>query len=94
MSPTLVVVGHGMVGHRLVDAAVDRGLAVTRRVVVHAEEDIAAYDRVGLSSWFDGADLALPAQGHPAVDLRLADPVVAVDTVGRTVTARSGRVTA
>lgn len=94
MSPTLVVVGHGMVGHRLVDAAVDRGLTDTWQVIVHAEEDVAAYDRVGLSTWFDGADLALPAQVHPSVDLRLGDPVVAVDTVGRTVTARSGRVTA
>ena len=94
MTRTLVVVGHGMVGHRLVEAAVDRGLTDTWRVVVHAEEQVAAYDRVGLSTWFDGADLALARHDHPEVELRLGDPVVAVDTAARTVTAASGCVTA
>lgn len=94
MSKTLVVVGHGMVGHRVVAAAVDRGLVEDWDVVVHAAELIPAYDRVGLSTWFDGTDLALAAQEHPRVDLRLGDPVVAVDTVARTVTSASGRVTA
>ncbi|MBK5306943.1 MAG: nitrite reductase large subunit [Frankiaceae bacterium] len=96
---TLVVVGHGMVGHRLVELAVERGLTAEWDVIVHAEEDVPAYDRVGLSSWFSGrsADaLCLVADGFfvdPALDLRLGDPVVSVDTGSRTVTSASGLVT-
>ncbi len=94
---TLVVVGHGMVGHRLVESAVARGLTDDWDVVVHAEEDVAAYDRVALSSWFDGReDLCLVAEDffeHPALELRLSDPVVAVDVGARTVTSRCGLVT-
>ncbi|MGB8652449.1 MAG: nitrite reductase large subunit NirB [Mycobacteriales bacterium] len=90
---TLVVVGHGMVGHRLVEVALERGLTDEWDVVVHAEENVPAYDRVALSTWFDGAALALPPQAHAAVDLRLGDPVVAVDTAQRLVTSASGLVT-
>lgn len=96
----LVVAGHGMVGHRLVEQAVARGLTDDWDVVVHAEEDLPAYDRVGLSSLFTGRsaqDLSLVADGffdHRALDLRLGDPVVAVDAGARTVTAASGRSTA
>jgi len=97
---TLVIAGHGMVGHRLVEIAVERGLTAEWDVVVHAEEDVPAYDRVGLSSWFGGrtsAELSLVVDGFfdgPALDLRLADPVVAVDPAAQTVTSASGRVTA
>lgn len=100
MNKTLVVVGHGMVGHRLVEAAVERGLTDTWDVVVHAEEDVPAYDRVGLSSWFSGrtaAELSLVPEGFFAargLDLRLADPVVGIDPGARTVTSASGRTTA
>jgi nitrite reductase (NADH) large subunit len=90
---TLVIVGHGMVGHRLVEIAVERGLTTDWDVVVHAEEDVHAYDRVGLSTWFEGAELGLTPVIDPAVDLRLADPVVGVDTGARTVTGASGTVT-
>ncbi len=95
---TVVVVGHGMVGHRLVESAVARGLTEAWDVVVHAEEGVAAYDRVALSSWFAGRDdLCLVGEGffdHPALDLRLSDPVTAVDLEARTVTSRCGVVTA
>jgi nitrite reductase (NADH) large subunit len=100
MRKTLVVVGHGMVGHRLVEIAVDRGLTDGWDIVVHAEEDRPAYDRVGLSSFFGGRsaeDLSLVTPGffaHPALELHLSDPVVTVDTAARTVTSASGRVTA
>jgi nitrite reductase (NADH) large subunit len=93
MRKTLVVIGHGMVGHRLVQVAMDRGLTGEWDVIVHAEEAVPAYDRVGLSTWFDGVDLALAEQAHEAVDLRLGDPVVAIDPDARTVTAASGLVT-
>ena len=47
--PRLVVVGHGMVGHRLVQAAVERGLTATHDVVVVGQEPRPAYDRVALT---------------------------------------------
>ncbi|MDQ4085485.1 MAG: nitrite reductase large subunit NirB [Actinomycetota bacterium] len=82
---TLVVVGHGMVGHHLVEQAVERGLTRTWDIVVLAEEQRPAYDRVGLSSWFDGRDAdalsLLPDAGYPDphVRLRLGSPVVGLD---------------
>ncbi|MFN2540010.1 MAG: nitrite reductase large subunit NirB [Mycobacteriales bacterium] len=90
---TLVVVGHGMVGHRVVETAVERGLTAEWDVVVHAEEDVHAYDRVALSTWFEGAELGLSPVDDPRVELRLADPVVSLDTEARTVTSASGLVT-
>jgi len=90
---TLVVVGHGMVGHKVVEVAVARGLTAEWDVVVHAEEGVHAYDRVALSTWFEGADLGLSPVEHAAVELRLADTVVSVDTGARTVTSTSGSVT-
>ena len=93
MRKTLVVVGHGMVGHRLVEMAVERGLTADWDVVVHAEEDLHAYDRVALTTWFDGAALGLTPVTDRAVDLRLGDPVTALDLEARTVTSASGLVT-
>jgi nitrite reductase (NADH) large subunit len=90
---TLVVIGHGMVGHRVVETAVARGLTAEWDVVVHAEEPVHAYDRVALSTWFDGADLGLNPVDDAAVDLRLGDPVMAIDTTARTVSSASGLVT-
>ena len=44
----VVVVGHGMVGHRFVEAPRSRDADGAWRVTVLAEESDAAYDRVGL----------------------------------------------
>jgi len=99
MRKTLVVAGRGMVGHRLVEVAVERGLGAEWDIVVHAEEDVHAYDRVGLSSWFSGRtadELCLVAEGFyeaPGLELRLADPIIAVDAEARTVTSAKGRTT-
>jgi nitrite reductase (NADH) large subunit len=95
--PTLLVIGGGMVGHRVVAAAVERGLHETHRVVLVAEERQRPYDRVHLSSLFDGAtadDLSLCDAGwHEAnaVELVLGDPIAALDTGARTATTASGR---
>jgi nitrite reductase (NADH) large subunit len=98
MARSLVVVGNGMVGHRLVQAVRDRDRDGAWRVTVLAEEPRPAYDRVALTSYvdtwdpdrleLDGADFA----GDPVVTLRLGDPVVAVDRPARTVTTKSGLV--
>ncbi|WP_199441440.1 nitrite reductase large subunit NirB [Umezawaea beigongshangensis] len=96
MTRTLVVVGHGMVGHRLVEALRDRDSAGTWRVVVLGEESRPAYDRVALSSYvedWDAASLALPGSEYDdddLVELRLGDPVVGVDREHRVVTTASG----
>ena len=52
--PTLVVVGHGMVGQRFLEELADRGVTERSRVVVLCEEPRAAYDRVQLTSYFAG----------------------------------------
>ncbi|EON22690.1 assimilatory nitrite reductase (NAD(P)H) large [Nocardioides sp. CF8] len=92
LRPTLVVVGHGMVGHRFVQAAIERGLTETHDIVVLGEEPRPAYDRVALTSFFaaESADeLSLLPEGEyadPRVRLVLDAAVTAIDRVGRTVT--------
>ncbi|MEU8704851.1 nitrite reductase large subunit NirB [Streptomyces sp. NPDC048565] len=99
--PTIVVVGHGMVGQRFLEALADRGLtaaAGTARVVVLCEEPRPAYDRVQLTSYFSGRtpeDLSLVEPDFMArhgIELRVGDPAESIDREGRTVTARSGEV--
>lgn len=68
--PTIVIVGHGMVGNKVLDALVRKGATRTWDVVVVGEESRAAYDRVHLSTLFDGAS---------PTDLALGDPAVATD---------------
>ncbi|TDT18181.1 nitrite reductase (NADH) large subunit [Ilumatobacter fluminis] len=50
----LLVVGNGMVGQRLVDELVAADVDQDWTITVVGEESRPAYDRVALSSWFDG----------------------------------------
>ena len=89
----LVVVGHGMVGHRFVQAAIERGLTETHDVVVVGEEPRPAYDRVALTSFFEvgAAALSLLPEGEyddPRVSLRLGTCVEGFDPGTRTVLVR------
>ncbi len=90
----VVVAGHGMVGHRFVDALTARAADRRFLVTVLAEEARPAYDRVALSSFFDGADeaaLRLPAlPGAPGVDLRLGVSAESVDPVRKVVVTGDG----
>ncbi|GAB2887872.1 nitrite reductase large subunit NirB [Nocardioides pacificus] len=95
---TLVVIGHGMVGHRFVQAAIERGLTETYDVVVVGEEPRPAYDRVALTSFF-GAESAdeltlLPGGEYddPRVRLLLDTQVLALDPEARTVSLSDGQV--
>src|SRR6476659_640758 len=78
---TLVVVGNGMVGHRFVESAAERGLLAAFHIVVISEETRLAYDRVNLSKWFDGkgeSELALTSDEQYAqlgVEVSKGDPV-------------------
>ncbi|WP_179474953.1 nitrite reductase large subunit NirB [Mycolicibacterium vinylchloridicum] len=93
---TVVVVGHGMVGHRFVEALRDRDRDGAWRVVVLCEEPTPAYDRVGLSSYIDGWDrstLALSGNdyaGDDLVDLRVGEPATAIDRDARQVITSAG----
>ena len=95
-TPTIVVVGHGMVGQRFLEALAERGVTSRARVVVLCEEPRPAYDRVRLTSYFSGStpdDLAL---GEPdfldrhGIELHLDDPAETIDRAARTVTSRAG----
>ncbi|NEB77137.1 nitrite reductase large subunit [Streptomyces sp. SID14478] len=95
--PTLVLVGHGMVGQRFLEAAAEHGLTATHRVVVLCEEPRPAYDRVHLTSYFSGTTPEELSLTDPefldkhGIELHVGEPAVAVDRATRTVHARSGR---
>ncbi|WP_280422006.1 nitrite reductase large subunit NirB [Nocardia carnea] len=95
---TVVVAGHGMVGHRFVEALRSRDSAGQWQVVVLGEEQLPAYDRVGLSSYvgnWDPAALALPGNeytGDELVDLRLGQRAEAIDKDAQKVTTTAGEV--
>ncbi|WP_373684882.1 nitrite reductase large subunit NirB [Streptomyces lunaelactis] len=95
-TPTIVVVGHGMVGQRFLEALAERGLTGRARIVVLCEEPRAAYDRVRLTSYFSGRtpdELSLVEgdfiQRH-GIELHLDDPAETIDRATRTVTSRTG----
>ncbi|MBC9822063.1 nitrite reductase large subunit [Terrabacter sp. MAHUQ-38] len=97
---TVVVVGHGMVGHRFVEALRSRDAESTWKVVVLSEEAEAAYDRVGLSAYvgaWDRSALALAGNtyaGDQLVDLRLGTRADHIDRDSRKVTTSDGDVIA
>lgn len=95
---TLVVVGHGMVAHHLIETMRDRRLLRRWRVVVFGEEPRRAYDRVALSSLFadlEPADLTLDrdvaATEASGVEIVSGDAAVSIDRDARTVATASGR---
>ncbi|MFE0087093.1 nitrite reductase large subunit NirB [Streptomyces sp. NPDC058991] len=96
-TPTIVLVGHGMVGQHFLEALAERGVTGRARVVVLCEEPRPAYDRVQLTSYFSGRtpdDLSLVEDGFMArhgIELHLDDPAEHIDRAARTVTSRGGR---
>jgi nitrite reductase (NADH) large subunit len=98
MADHLVVAGNGMVGQRLVEALRDRDAQRRWRVTVLSEEPHRAYDRMNLSSYFDGVtpeDLDLvPAgcYGAHGYELHLGEAAAAIDRAARTVTTSRGRI--
>lgn len=95
-TPTIVLVGHGMVGQRFLEALAERDLTATHRVVVLCEEPRPAYDRVQLTSYFSGTtpeELSMTdmefIKDH-GIELHVGDPAETVDRAAKRVTARSG----
>ncbi|QSB16121.1 nitrite reductase large subunit [Natronosporangium hydrolyticum] len=95
---SLVVVGNGMVGQRFLEAFRATPDATDWRVTVLCEEPQAAYDRVALSSYFEGRsaeELSLVPAGffdEPGCTLHLAESATEIDRAARTVTTSNGRV--
>ncbi|ORC02637.1 nitrite reductase large subunit NirB [Mycobacterium persicum] len=93
----VIVVGHGMVGHRLVEALRARDTSGSWRITVLAEEAEAAYDRVGLTSYtetWDRGQLALPGNdyaGDDRVRLLLNTRVTEIDRATKSVVTADGQ---
>ncbi|MEY4564050.1 MAG: hypothetical protein RLZZ618_3327 [Pseudomonadota bacterium] len=93
----IVVIGHGMVGHKFLESLAETGLTNVE-VTVLCEEPRAAYDRVHLSSFFSGTsadELSLVEPGffeRTGFTLRLAALAASIDRRARTVTTVEGEV--
>ncbi|WP_245769500.1 nitrite reductase large subunit NirB [Streptomyces indicus] len=87
-----------MVGQRFLEALVERGVTDSHHVVVLCEEPRPAYDRVHLTSYFEGKgadELSLTPGGFMdthGIELRLGERAERIDREARTVTGGSGRV--
>ncbi|UYQ93378.1 nitrite reductase large subunit NirB [Chitinophaga horti] len=93
----IVIVGNGMVGYKCCEKLVARAIPGIS-IVVFGEEPRPAYDRVHLSSYFDGkteADLQMAAPDWYTTNnirLHLGDPVQHIDTQAKTVLTHTGLV--
>jgi nitrite reductase (NADH) large subunit len=91
----IVVVGHGMVGHKFLESLAEAGLK-DAEVTVLCEEPRPAYDRVHLSEYFSGKsaeDLSVVESGffeRTGFKLRLAAKAVAIERRTNTVTTADG----
>ncbi|MFI5729542.1 nitrite reductase large subunit NirB [Kribbella sp. NPDC051587] len=94
----VVVVGGGMVAHRLVEALRARDTDIQWRITVLAEEPRLPYDRVALTSYFSGRDPQDLALGDPelwndpVVVLRKGVQVTALDVAAKAVRTARGEV--
>ncbi|MGH9165491.1 MAG: FAD-dependent oxidoreductase, partial [Acidimicrobiales bacterium] len=95
---TLVVVGNGMVGHKLLTTLAERGATAEWDIVTFCEEPRPAYDRVGLSTFFTGTsaeELSLVSPGFfdaAGFEVHLGDAVAEIDRQARKVVSRNGTV--
>ncbi|MBW3614592.1 MAG: nitrite reductase large subunit NirB [Actinobacteria bacterium] len=93
---TLVVAGHGMVGHKLIEILIERGATAEWDIVVFCEERHLAYDRVGLTSFFTGTtpeQLSLVAPGFftgACLEVHVGDPVATIDREAAKVVSAGG----
>ncbi|MGQ0745054.1 MAG: nitrite reductase large subunit NirB [Acidimicrobiales bacterium] len=96
--PRIVVVGNGMVGHRVLEELVGQGAGEHFDLVTFCEEPRPAYDRVALSSYFTGAseeDLSLVTPGffdQAGVVIHVGEAVASIDRENSAVLSTTGRV--
>ena len=93
---TVVVIGNGMVGQRFCERLVEFDVEKRYRIVTFCEEPRAAYDRVGLTSFFahrDAEQLMLARQDWYAengVELHIGDRASEIDRERRLVRSDRG----
>jgi len=93
---TVVVIGNGMVGHRFCEKLVDFDIAKQYKIVTFCEEPRAAYDRVGLTSFFahrDAEKLMIAKQewyDENNIDLHIGDRAATIDQKNKIVTSDRG----
>ncbi|HTJ78145.1 MAG TPA: FAD-dependent oxidoreductase [Rariglobus sp.] len=96
----LLIIGNGMVGWKLCQALVARGVHRTSRITIIGDEPRPAYDRVRLTDYFNhrrADDLLLaPRSWYESndLDLRTGVTATAIDRKARTVTLSSGDIIA
>lgn len=95
--PTIVVVGHGMVGHRFCEKLIEFDVDRKFRIVTFCEESRAAYDRVGLTQFFAHRDAEKMMLANLAwyqehgIELYIGDRVVRIDRKRRMVVSDANR---
>ena len=93
---TVVVIGNGMVGQRFCEKLVEFDKAQQYRIVTFCEEPRAAYDRVGLTSFFahrDAEKLMIARMNwyhDHGVEIHLGDRACAVDREQKIVRSQKG----
>src|SRR5258708_24393935 len=93
----LVVIGNGLVGHKLIELLLEGGHQGEWHITTFCEEPRLAYDRVNLSSFFNGktaADLSLVEPGfyeEHGISVHLGDRAVSIDRGAKTVASARGR---
>ena len=94
---TVVVIGNGMVGHRFCEKLVEFDAGRRHRIVTFCEEPRPAYDRVGLTRFFDERDAARLMLTSPewydekGIELHVGDRATAIDREARVVRSARGR---
>jgi NAD(P)H-dependent nitrite reductase large subunit/NAD(P)H-dependent nitrite reductase small subunit len=96
MMKNIVVIGNGMVGQRFCEKLVERDSERRYRLITFCEEPRAAYDRVGLTSFFahrDAEKLMLAKRAWyeaNGVELHLGDRACEIDRQARVVRSDNG----
>lgn len=96
----LIVVGNGMVGHKFIESLIENPEYQNFKILTFSEEPRLAYDRVQLSSYFEGKtadDLMLTSEDYydeHGVQFIIKDKVINIDREAKTVITESGRIEA
>ncbi|MEI2267356.1 nitrite reductase large subunit NirB [Erwinia sp. CGal63] len=97
MRTRLVIIGNGMVGHRLLEELTEKAAPGQFEITVFCEEPRVAYDRVHLSAWFShhSADaLSLVAEGFyekHQINVLTGEKVLTIDRREKVVYSDQGR---
>ncbi|MEM6161153.1 nitrite reductase large subunit NirB [Erwinia sp. P6884] len=97
MSTRLVIIGNGMVGHRLIEELVEKSAPGQFAITVFCEEPRVAYDRVHLSAYFShhtAEELSLVRDGFYQkhnVDVLIGERALSINRQEKVVYSSSGR---